>query len=75
MDKKWMRPDQATLAANSIHAALDTTFDAFQKWEPWLAGAPTPDLVPVVQAVWEAVFTAPWLVRPPEPWDRWRPTS
>jgi hypothetical protein len=65
MDETSLKPEQAGLAVDAIHAALDTTFEVFIRWERWLTSGSTPDLVPVPQYDWEAVFRVPWLVRAP----------
>jgi hypothetical protein len=40
---------------------MDALFAVFREVEVFLTGTTTPDLVPVIQYDWEAIFRRPWL--------------
>jgi hypothetical protein len=49
------------LRIGPLHDAMDNLFDVFKVVEVFVTGASTPDLRPIIQHDWEAVFRLPWL--------------
>lgn len=69
VDQRLAHMDRATaqpaLTGRQIHDAVAVLQRLFGKYEHALTGAHTPDLEPVIQSDWEAVFRVPWLPTKP----------
>jgi hypothetical protein len=64
VDQRFAHMDErevAPLTFEAINQAIETIGAVFRKTEVFLTGASTPDLVPVFQDDWEAIFRKAWL--------------
>jgi hypothetical protein len=64
VDQRFAHMDErevAPLTFEAINQTIDTLGDVFRKVEVFLTGGTTPNLVPVIQEDWEAVFRRAWL--------------
>lgn len=53
-------PTAITLKVADLHAAIDVIGDVFRRYYSLLTASSMPDLVPVIQHDWTAIFRVPW---------------